>query len=266
MRYDVAMEHHHFNIWFKTGQNRDIVPVTITGTDKFWPFEPWDRKFFDVSALFNFKSVDIRIGSPITPGGDGFARNIEECASDSQSNPQKITGLFDAANRPVGAAIAALEGGVYAPVGRGVEVGALRAFNEKWANRMSMLLPSGLTLRKKHGRRSVKVRHFIWHAEYLNVLLDHLQHEGFSLPEWAKGMLISGAAHADMQWPFFSMDHSYNPFSGKGMKLVVRFPDLISTLKDELNDLLNKKYLGGCDPLRQWGCDPLRQWGCDSPR
>lgn len=72
----------------------------------------------------------------------------------------------------------------------------------------------------------------------LNILLDHLEEENqLQLPYWAKGVLISGASHADMDIPFVSMDHSYNPFNGKGMKMFIRFPDLMSTFKREMNKL-----------------------------
>ncbi|MBW1895180.1 MAG: hypothetical protein JRI91_16035, partial [Deltaproteobacteria bacterium] len=34
------------------------------------------------------------------------------------------------------------------------------------------------------------------------------------------------------------MDHSYNPYTKKGMKLVVRFPDLLSSIRKEIQKLL----------------------------
>jgi hypothetical protein len=73
----------------------------------------------------------------------------------------------------------------------------------------------------------------------LNVLLEHLEEEHYFLPPWAKGSLILGASYADLEWPFFSMDHSYNPFTKKGMKLVIRFPDLLSTIRKEILKLLH---------------------------
>ena len=110
--------------------------------------------------------------------------------------------------------------------------------NEKWNNRLSLMLPAGLGLRKKYKKSSVKIRHFTWHAEMLNVFLEHLEEENYFLPAWAKGLLIAGASYADLDWPFFSMNHSYNPYTKKGMKMFIRFPDILSSLKKEMNDLL----------------------------
>ena len=59
------------------------------------------------------------------------------------------------------------------------------------------------------------------------------------MPVWAKGMLIAGASYADLDWPFFSMDHSYNPCTKKGMKLIIRFPDLMSLIRKEIDGLFN---------------------------
>ncbi|MBW1771425.1 MAG: hypothetical protein JRJ82_00865 [Deltaproteobacteria bacterium] len=100
------------------------------------------------------------------------------------------------------------------------------------------MLPAGLGLRKKYRKSSVKVRHFTWHAEMLNVLLEHLEEEHYFLPPWANGSLVVGTSYADLEWPFFSMDHSYNPYTKKGMKLVVRFPDLLSSIRKEIQKLL----------------------------
>ena len=35
MGYDRMMGYHHFNIWLETGEKRDLIPVAISGTDKF---------------------------------------------------------------------------------------------------------------------------------------------------------------------------------------------------------------------------------------
>jgi len=112
-------------------------------------------------------------------------------------------------------------------------------FNDLWSNRLSLMLPAGLELRRKYRKASVKIRHFMWHAEMLNVLLAHLEgEEGCVLPSWAKGMLIAGASYADVSWPYFSFDHSYNPYTGQGMKLVFRFPDLMSLIRSETDALM----------------------------
>lgn len=234
MRYDRAMGYHHFIIWLMTGETRDIIPVTISGTDKFWPFEPWNRKFFDLSSFLNFKSVSIKIGDAISLKDMGLKEKLDSC----DGNEEGIKRLFDRTNDAIGSSLAALHGHQYTPIYQGAEQELLRSFNDKWANRLSHMLPAGLGLRKKYRKSSVKIRHFTWHAEMLNVFLEHLEEEHYFLPPWAKGSLMVGASYADLEWPFFSMDHSYNPFTKKGMKLVIRFPDLLSTLKKEIQKLL----------------------------
>jgi CRP-like cAMP-binding protein len=241
MRYDKMMAYDHFNIWLGTGGERDLIPVVIRGTDKFWPFEPWNRKFFDIPAFFSFKSVDIQFGQSISLKEMGFGEEFEACGGDRE----KITQLFDRTNSLIGNRLAELDGHQYMPQSETAELEVLRAFNEKWSSRLSLMLHSGLGLRKKYGRSSVRIRHFVWHAEMLDVLLEHLEEEKFILPDWAKGMLIAGASFPDLDWPFFSMDHSYNPYTGKGMKLVVRFPALMKLIRKEtasLSKFLEKGY------------------------
>lgn len=234
MGYDRMMGYHHFNIWLKTGEARDIIPVAISGTDKFWPFEPWNRKFFDVSSFLNFKSVEIKIGEKICLKDMGFKEQLDACGGDEQ----RIKALFDKTNLIIGSRMAALHDHVYNPVYQDVGQVMLRSVNEKWTNRLSLMLPAGLGLRKKYKKSSVKIRHFTWHAEMLNVFLEHLEEENYCLPAWAKGSLIAGASYADLDWPFFSMNHSFNPYTEKGMKLGIRFPHILSLLKKEMDNLL----------------------------
>ncbi len=240
MRYDRTMGYHHIILWLMSGEVRDIIPVAISGTDKFWPFEPWNRKFFDISSFFNLKSVKIKIGEAISLKDMGFKEKLDAC----EGQEERTKRLFDKTNRDIGNRLAALQGHQYTPIYQGAEQEILRSFNEKWSNRLSLMLPAGLGLRKKYRKSSVKIRHFTWHAEMLNVLLEHLEEERYFLPPWAKGSLIAGASYADLEWPFFSMDHSYNPFTKKGMKLVIRFPDLLSTLRKEVHDLLRSAEQG----------------------
>ena len=236
MSHDMALEYEHLDIWHKTGEARDIIPVAITGSDKFWPFEPWERKFFKISAFFNFNSVEIKIGKPISLKEDGISEKLSHCGQ----NKKAIKELFDNTNKLIGSEMAALEGLSHTPVSHGIKGGMLPDYNEKWSRRLGQMLSSGLSLRKKAGKSSIKIRHFVWHGEMLNVLLDHLEEEEqLLLPTWAKGLLISGASHADMEIPFLSMDHSYNPFNKKGMKLFVRFPDLMTTIKKEMEMLFS---------------------------
>ena len=233
MRYDGTMGYHHIIIWLMTGGDRDIIPVAILGTDKFWPFEPWNRKFFDISSFLNLKSVKIKMGEKISLKDMGFKEKLDEC----EGNQERIKRLFDKTNNAIGNRLAALHSHQYTPIYQGPEQELLRSFNEKWSNRLSLMLPAGLGLRKKYRKSSIKIRHFMWHAEMLNVLLEHLEEEHYSLPPWAKGSLIVGASYADLEWPFFSMDHSYNPYTKKGMKLVIRFPDLLSSIRKEIQNL-----------------------------
>ena len=60
------------------------------------------------------------------------------------------------------------------------------------------------------------------------------------MPEWAKGEMIAGASYPDMDWPYFSMDHSYNPYTKKGMRLVFQFPDLMSLMEKEVKQLFHE--------------------------
>jgi CRP-like cAMP-binding protein len=233
MRYDRMMGYHHFIIWLETGKHRDLVPVSIRGTDTFWPFEPWNRKFFNISAFFNLNSVSIKIGETISLTDMGFEEKFDECEGDQE----RIKSLFDRTNQLIGNRLAALDGHQYTPMYLAAEQEFLRSFNEKWSNRLSLMLPAGLGLRRKYRKPSVKIRHFAWHAEMLNVLLEHLEGEKYFMPAWAKGMLIAGASYADLKWPFFSMDHSYNPYIKKGMKLVFRFPDLMTLIRKEVDRL-----------------------------
>ena len=234
MRYDTPLTYDHLNIWIDSGRNRCIVPVAITGTDKFWPFEPWPRRFPSLMALFKLKSVTVSIGAAVSPAESGLGESVEGCGEDSG----KIRQLFERANRMIGARLAGLEGQPYLPLSDDSGGALLRIFNDIWSNRMSLMLPAGLRLRKKYRKASVRIRHFMWHAEMLNVLLEHLEGEAYALPPWAKGMLIAGASYTDMSWPYFSMDHSYNPYSGKGMKLLIRFPDLMGLIRSEINGLM----------------------------
>lgn len=234
MRYDIPMTHDHLNVWLDTGRDRLIVPVAITGTDKFWPFEPWPRRLPSLTALFTFKSVILSIGAAISPAESGFSESVDSCGEDSRAIRQAL----DRANRLIGDQLAGLEGQQYLPMTKDGKDGLLRVFNDTWANRLSLMLPAGLRLRKKYRKASVRIRHFMWHAEMFNVLLEHLEGETGVLPTWAKGMLISGASHTDMRGPYFSMDHSYNPYTGKGMKLVIRFPDLMRLIRSEVQGLL----------------------------
>lgn len=233
MRYDIAMEHDHLKIWLNSGCEMEIVPVAISGTDKFWPFEPWNRKFFNITAFFTRNFVEIKIGERISLEKSGFREKIDECGGDQE----KIRTFFDEVNRDIGNRMAALEGHKYVPLHKDSELDLLRPFNETWSNRLSHMLPTGVALRRKHGKLSIKIRHCLWHAEMLNVLFEYLREEGYILPDWAKGMMIAGASYADVEWPFFSMDHSYNPFTRQGMKLVIRFPDLMSRTKKEISEL-----------------------------
>ncbi|MFH1488875.1 MAG: cyclic nucleotide-binding domain-containing protein, partial [Pseudomonadota bacterium] len=233
MRYDRMMGYHHFIIWLETGKVRDLVPVSIRGTVKFWPFEPWNRKFFDLSAFFNLHSVSIKIGETISLTDMGFQEKFDECRGDRE----RIKDLFDQTNRFIGNRIAALDGHQYTPMVLTAGQEFLRSFNEKWSNRLSLMLPAGLGLRKKYRKSSIKMRHFTWHAEMLNVLIEHLEEERYFLPVWAKGMLIAGASYPDLKWPFFSMDHSYNPYTKKGVRLVFRFPDLMTLIRKEVDHL-----------------------------
>ncbi|MBW1895179.1 MAG: cyclic nucleotide-binding domain-containing protein [Deltaproteobacteria bacterium] len=184
MRYDRAMGYHHIVIWLMTGEERDIIPVAILGTDKFWPFEPWNRKFFDISAFLNLKSVKIKIGEKISLKDMGFKEKLDKC----EGNQENVKRLFDKTNNAIGSRLAALQGQQYTPIYQGAEQELLRSFNEKWSNRLSLMLPAGLGLRKKYRKSSVKVRHFTWHAEMLNVLLEHLgDHSlwGPVMPTWS---------------------------------------------------------------------------------
>lgn len=233
MRYDRMMAYHHLNIWLNTGQDRDIIPVAVKGTDKFWPFEPWNRRFFEISSFFNLKSVEITFGEKISLKDLDFKQKFDACLGDEE----KTGNLFDQTNTIIGNRLAGLDGHRYTPMHNAAEQELLRSFNEKWSNRLSLMLPAGLGLRRKYKKASIKVRHFAWHAEMLNVLLDHLEEERYFLPVWAKGMLIAGASYADLEWPFYSMDHSYNPYTKKGMKLLVRFPDLMSLIRKDVDSL-----------------------------
>ena len=234
MRYDTPMTDDHLNIWLDTGRDRCVVPVAITGTDKFWPFEPWPRPFPSLTALFKPKSVSVAIGPAVFPAESGFGEAMDGCGQD----PSQIRQVFDRANRMIGDRIAGLEGQQYLPLSHDGAETLLRIFNDAWSNRLSLMLPAGLRLRKQYRKASVKIRHFMWHAEMLNVLIEHLEAEGHALPPWAKGMLIAGASYTDMRWPYFSMDHSYNPYTGKGMKLIIRFPDLMGLIRSEINELM----------------------------
>jgi len=234
MRYDAPMTYDHLNIWLDTGRCRCIVPVAVTGTDKFWPFEPWARRFPSLTALFKFKSVTVSIGAAFSPAESGFGEWVEGCGEDCG----KIRQVFDRTNHMIGTRLAGLEGQQYLPLNDDGGEAPLRIFNDMWSNRLSLMLPAGLRLRKKYRKASVRIRHFMWHAEMLNVLLEHLEGDAYVLPPWAKGMLIAGACYTDMHWPFFSMDHSYNPYTGKGMKLILRFPDLMSLIRSEVNALI----------------------------
>lgn len=234
MRYDTPMTHDHLNIWLDTGRNRCIVPVAITGTDKFWPFEPWPRRLPSLTALFKLKSVKVSIGPAVFPAESGFGEAVDGCGQD----PGQLRRVFDRTNRMIGDRIAGLEGQQFLPLSNDGAETLLRIFNDAWSNRLSLMLPAGLRLRKKYRKASVKIRHFMWHAEMLNVLLEHIEGEGYGLPPWAKGMLIAGAGYADMRWPYFSMDHSYNPYTGKGMKLIIRFPDLMGLIRAEISGLM----------------------------
>lgn len=40
LRIPMTMTYDHLNVWFDTGRERLMVPVAITGTDNFCPFEP----------------------------------------------------------------------------------------------------------------------------------------------------------------------------------------------------------------------------------
>jgi hypothetical protein len=44
------------------------------------------------------------------------------------------------------------------------------------------MLPAGLRLRKRFQKASVRIRHFVWHAEMLNVFLGPLEGDGHVLP------------------------------------------------------------------------------------
>ncbi|MEW6667619.1 MAG: cyclic nucleotide-binding domain-containing protein [Thermodesulfobacteriota bacterium] len=234
MRYDTPMTYDHLNIWLDGGRYRCIVPVAITGTDKFWPFEPWTRWFPSLTALLKLKSVTVSIGPPVFPAESGFGESVDGCGGEAG----KIRQVLDRANRMIGARLAGLEGQQYLPLSDHGGEALLRVFNDRWFNRLSLMLPAGLSLRKKYRKASVRIRHFMWHAEMLNVLLEHLEGDGYVLPPWAKGMLIAGATYPDTRWPYFSMDHSYNPYTGKGMKLIIRFPDLMSLIRSEVDGLL----------------------------
>jgi CRP-like cAMP-binding protein len=233
MRYDVHMEYDHLNILRNLKKGMEVIPVTLSGTDKFWPFEPWNRRFFDVLAFFSFNSVQIKIGKPISLEDIGFTNEIDKI-----QNNEDLINIYEKANMIIGETLAGLEGFNYKPVHRAGSA-LIKRYNDLWVNRLSLMLPAGLALRRKYQKPSFKVRHFIWHAEMLNVLLTHLEGEDYHLPIWAKGMLIHGASHADMYWPFFSMDHSYSPYTKKGMKLIVRFPSLMRLIKKEIYKLLN---------------------------
>lgn len=239
MRYDRNMGYEHLAIWLKTDEDRDIIPVAIQGTEKFWPFEPWNRKFFQISAFFNLKSVNIRIGEAISLQNKGLREEFEACRDDNE----KIKSLFSRTNLEIGERLAGLEGHSYKPLTKGTEAELIRAFNERWSNRLGLMLLSGLNMRSKYRKPSIKVRHCVWHAEMLNVVLEHLEDEKYFLPDWGKGMLIAGTSFTDLEWPFFSMDHSYNPYNKKGMKLVFRFPDAMSRVRKSVDSLM--KYSAG---------------------
>ncbi len=239
MRYDKHLEDEHFEIFLHTGEKRPIVPVTLTGTDKFWPFEPWERKFFRLRAFIQMKSVSVKIGKPIDLSREGYREKFEKC----NGKVEKIIRLNNKMNAKIGSQIAGLEGLEYKP---DIEndahgSGVMRLYNKSWNKKLSKMLASGLELRKHFGKVSIKIRHFIWHAEMLNVALEHLESEGYPFPAWVKGNLIKGTSHADMEYPYWSMDHSYNPYNQKGLKMFcIQFPDLMTSMKKSLDKLMKK--------------------------
>lgn len=239
MRYDKKLEDEHFEIFLKTGAKRLVVPVTFSGTDKFWPFEPWERKFFRLRAFVQMKSVTAKIGKPLDLKKENYEGRYKKCGGKFE----KIHKLNDSINNKIGKEMAALEGLEYKPdiEYEGHGTGVMRLYNKEWNKRLSKMLASGLEIRKSFGEVSIKIRHFIWHAEMLNVALEHLESEGFGLPPWVRGNLIKGTSHADMEYPYWSMDHSYNPYNKKGLRMFcIQFPDLMTSLQKIIAKMMKR--------------------------
>ena len=97
------------------------------------------------------------MGEKISLKDMGFKEKLDEC----EGNQERIKHLFDETNNAIWNRLAALHGHQYTPIYQGPEQELLRSFNEKWSNRLSLMLPAGLGLRKKYKKSSVKIRHFM---------------------------------------------------------------------------------------------------------